>query len=135
MDESSQMLRARNIPGAQKNEVVRQARAPVGNEHQATRQAQTRGWVSVVLDVARVLGGVLLLSGTLSYLVTGNKSLTWNYNVNPARLKTWIVSPGEFFFLGVSCSPLPPGFLSSACFFNIFSLQLFSLTALTHSLA
>lgn len=46
-----------------------------------------------LLDVVRVLAGLFLLSGTLSYFITGN-SVTWNYRpafTRPARIKAWLV--------------------------------------------
>ena len=47
-----------------------------------------------VLDVLRVLGGLFLLSSTLSYFITGN-SILWGYRpaiTRPARIKAWLVS-------------------------------------------
>ena len=47
-----------------------------------------------VLDVLRVLGGLFLLSSTLSYFITGN-SVLWDYRpaiTRPARIKAWFVS-------------------------------------------
>ena len=47
-----------------------------------------------LLDILRVLAGILLLSTTLSYFVTGN-SIFWNYRppyTRPARIKAWLVS-------------------------------------------
>lgn len=46
-----------------------------------------------LLDILRVLAGLFLLSGTLSYFITGN-SVTWNYRpafTRPARIKAWLV--------------------------------------------
>ena len=46
-----------------------------------------------VLDVLRVLGGLFLLSSTLSYFITGN-SILWGYRpaiTRPARIKAWLV--------------------------------------------
>jgi len=46
-----------------------------------------------VLDVLRVLAGLILLSSALSYFITGN-SVTWNYRpafTKPARVKAWLV--------------------------------------------
>lgn len=57
-----------------------------------------------ILDVLRVLGGVCLLSGTLSYLVTGHKSFSWNYSLRPERLKAWIV---RFAPPPILVSPIP----------------------------
>ena len=55
-----------------------------------------------LLDVLRVLGGLFLLSGTLSYFITGN-SILWGYRpavTRPARIKAWLVRnlPFKFFF-------------------------------------
>ncbi|KAL2039006.1 hypothetical protein N7G274_008346 [Stereocaulon virgatum] len=47
------------------------------------------------LDILRVLAGLLLLSSTLSYFITGT-SLTWNYRpafTRPARIKAWLRGP------------------------------------------
>ena len=46
-----------------------------------------------LLDVLRVLGGLFLLSSTLSYFITGN-SILWGYRpafTRPARIKAWLV--------------------------------------------
>ena len=46
-----------------------------------------------LLDILRILAGLLLLSTTLSYFITG--SLTWNLNapfLRPARIKAWLVN-------------------------------------------
>lgn len=48
-----------------------------------------------ILDVLRVLGGLFLLSSTLSYLITGN-SILWGYRpaiTRPARIKAWLRGP------------------------------------------
>ena len=48
-----------------------------------------------VLDILRVLAGLILLSITLSYFITGN-SITWGYRpafTRPARIKAWLVRP------------------------------------------
>ncbi|KAL9132440.1 MAG: hypothetical protein Q9175_006382 [Cornicularia normoerica] len=45
-----------------------------------------------LLDVLRVLGGLFLLSSTLSYFITGN-SILWGYRpaiTRPARIKAWL---------------------------------------------
>ena len=47
-----------------------------------------------LLDILRVLGGLFLLSSTLSYFITGN-SILWGYRpalTRPAQLKAWLVS-------------------------------------------
>ena len=54
-----------------------------------------------VLDVLRVLGGLFLLSSTLSYFITGN-SIIWGYRpafTRPARIKAWLVRNLPFKFL------------------------------------
>jgi len=46
-----------------------------------------------LIDVLRVLGGLLLLSTTLSYFITSN-SLTWGYRpsfTRPARVLAYLV--------------------------------------------
>lgn len=48
-----------------------------------------------VTDVLRILGGLLLLSSTLSYFITG-ESIFWNYRpafTRPVRIKAWLVRP------------------------------------------
>jgi len=49
-----------------------------------------------LLDILRLLLGLLLLSSTLSYLITGT-SLIWNYPrpsfTRPARLRAWLRGP------------------------------------------
>ncbi|KAL9069178.1 MAG: hypothetical protein Q9161_005701 [Pseudevernia consocians] len=48
-----------------------------------------------LLDILRVLGGLFLLSGTLSYFITGN-SILWGYRpalTRPAQLKAWLRGP------------------------------------------
>ncbi|KAH7066895.1 hypothetical protein BKA63DRAFT_425421 [Paraphoma chrysanthemicola] len=42
-----------------------------------------------VLDVLRILGGVLLLSSGLSYLSTSGESMTWGYNAWWTRAREW----------------------------------------------
>ncbi|KAF1833118.1 hypothetical protein BDW02DRAFT_570425 [Decorospora gaudefroyi] len=42
-----------------------------------------------VLDVLRILGGVLLLSCGLSYLSTSGESMTWGYNAWWTRAREW----------------------------------------------
>ena len=46
-----------------------------------------------LFDVLRILGGLFLLSSTLSYFITGN-SILWGYRpaiTRPARIKAWLV--------------------------------------------
>ncbi|KAL8817819.1 MAG: hypothetical protein Q9223_003428, partial [Gallowayella weberi] len=48
-----------------------------------------------LLDILRILVGLLLLSTTLSYFITSN-SLTWGYRppwTRPARLRAWLRGP------------------------------------------
>lgn len=42
-----------------------------------------------VLDVLRILGGIVLLSSGLSYLTTGGESMTWRYNPWWTRVSEW----------------------------------------------
>lgn len=42
-----------------------------------------------VVDVLRILGGVVLLSAGLSYLTTSGKSMTWGYNAWWTRAREW----------------------------------------------
>jgi len=48
-----------------------------------------------LLDVLRILGGILLLSSGLSYLTTSGQSMTWGYNAWWTRAREWkkLVSP------------------------------------------
>jgi hypothetical protein len=43
-----------------------------------------------VLDVLRILGGMLLLSAGLSYLSTSGESMTWGYNAKWTRAREWM---------------------------------------------
>lgn len=65
-----------------------------------------------LLDVLRVLGGLFLLSSTLSYFITGN-SILWGYRpafTRPARIKAWLVStlPVKFSFQCPETNTRPP---------------------------
>jgi hypothetical protein len=42
-----------------------------------------------VLDVLRILGGIVLLSCGLSYLSTSGESMTWGYNAWWTRAREW----------------------------------------------
>ncbi|CBX99665.1 hypothetical protein IAQ61_005083 [Plenodomus lingam] len=42
-----------------------------------------------VLDILRILGGILLLSSGLSYLSTSGESMTWGYNAWWTRAREW----------------------------------------------
>lgn len=48
-----------------------------------------------VLDVLRILGGILILSSGLSYLSTSGESMTWGYNAWWTRAREWkkLVTP------------------------------------------
>ena len=53
-----------------------------------------------LLDVLRVLGGLFLLSSTLSYFITGH-SILWGYRpafTRSARIKAWLVRSLAFKF-------------------------------------
>jgi predicted heme/steroid binding protein len=43
-----------------------------------------------LLDVLRILGGVMLLSAGLSYLATSGESMTWGYNAKWTRAREWM---------------------------------------------
>lgn len=42
-----------------------------------------------ILDILRVLGGILLLSSGISYLSTSGESMTWGYNPWWTRAREW----------------------------------------------
>jgi hypothetical protein len=42
-----------------------------------------------VLDILRILGGLVLLSSGLSYLTTSGESMTWGYNAWWTRAREW----------------------------------------------
>lgn len=42
-----------------------------------------------VLDILRILGGILLLSSGVSYLTTSGTSMTWGYNPWWTRAREW----------------------------------------------
>ncbi|KAF1952170.1 hypothetical protein CC80DRAFT_479742 [Byssothecium circinans] len=54
-----------------------------------TSRERSSGSGVSVLDVLRVLGGILLLSGGLSYLSTSGESMTWGYNAWWTRAREW----------------------------------------------
>ena len=68
---------------------------PVGEQEKAElkaavkQQAEKTSSGLSVLDVLRILGGVLLLSSGLSYLATSGESMTWGYNVWWTRAGEW----------------------------------------------
>jgi hypothetical protein len=71
------------------------AKNPVGEQEKAElkaavkeQAAKTSSGLSL-LDVLRILGGVLLLSSGLSYLVTSGSSMTWGYNPWWTRAREW----------------------------------------------
>lgn len=67
-----------------------------------TKQARRQGWEDAesetritLLDILRILGGLLLLSSALSYFIT-RESLFWNYRpsfTRPDVLRAWLVRP------------------------------------------
>lgn len=64
-----------------------------------------------VLDVLRILGGILLLSSGLSYLSTSGESMTWGYNAWWTRAREWKALMvrrvfGQFFSVSVCATPL-----------------------------
>jgi len=68
---------------------------PVGEQEKADlkaavkqQAAKTLSGVSV-LDVLRIIGGVLLLSSGISYLTTSGESMTWGYNPWWTRAREW----------------------------------------------
>lgn len=102
-------LRSRhNVPASEQQQQQQPPDAPPRKPRGLNAEGG-RG-VGRVLDVLRVLGGVVLLSCTLSYLVTGSKSFVWNYNLQPQRLRAWIVNgfPFFFFFHPSFSPPVPP---------------------------
>jgi hypothetical protein len=50
-----------------------------------------------LLDVLRILGGVMLLSAGLSYLATSGESMTWGYNAKWTRAREWMGMVVSFF--------------------------------------
>jgi hypothetical protein len=68
---------------------------PVGEQEKAELKAAVRKQAAAtssrlsVLDVLRILGGVLLLSSGLSYLSTSGESMTWGYNAWWTRAREW----------------------------------------------
>jgi hypothetical protein len=75
---------------------------PVGEQDKAELKAAVKQQAAAtssrlsVLDVLRILGGVLLLSSGLSYLSTSGESMTWGYNAWWTRAREWkniVVSP------------------------------------------
>lgn len=68
---------------------------PVGEQEKAElkaavklQAAKTSNGLSV-LDILRIIGGVLLLSSGLSYLSTSGESMTWGYNPWWTRAREW----------------------------------------------
>ncbi|KAF1939914.1 hypothetical protein EJ02DRAFT_407561 [Clathrospora elynae] len=67
---------------------------PVAKEKAELKQAVKEQAVATsnglsVLDVLRILGGVVLLSCGLSYLSTSGESMTWGYNGKWTRAREW----------------------------------------------
>jgi hypothetical protein len=53
------------------------------------QQAEATSSRFSVLDVLRILGGLVLLSSGLSYLTTSGSSMTWGYNPWWTRAREW----------------------------------------------
>ncbi|CAI6336537.1 unnamed protein product [Periconia digitata] len=62
--------------------------APIKQVAASDAKAASKSGFSV-LDVLRVLGGVLLMSTAVSYLTTSGESLTWGYNPWWTRAREW----------------------------------------------
>ena len=68
---------------------------PVGEQEKAElkaavkQQAEATSSRLSVLDVLRILGGLVLLSSGLSYLTTSGASMTWGYNPWWTRAREW----------------------------------------------
>lgn len=68
---------------------------PVGEQEKAELKAAVKQQAAAtssglsVLDVLRIIGGVLLLSSGLSYLSTSGESMTWGYNAWWTRAREW----------------------------------------------
>lgn len=80
-----------------------------------------------VLDVLRVLGGLVLLNFALSWYVTG-ESLTWGWRPWFARadgLKAWMVSCFLFSPLQLGLSGKEPGMCFLSLFISIFTAHIF----------
>ena len=61
-----------------------------------------------LLDVLRILGGLFLLSSTLSYFITGY-SISWGYRpavTRPARIRAWLVRNSCSWFLPAPLLPI-----------------------------
>jgi hypothetical protein len=68
---------------------------PVGEQEKAElkdavkqQAAATSNRVSI-LDVLRIIGGILLLSSGMSYLTSSGESMTWGYNPWWTRAREW----------------------------------------------
>jgi predicted heme/steroid binding protein len=57
-----------------------------------------------LLDVLRILGGVMLLSAGLSYLATSGESMTWGYNAKWTRAREWMGMVVSFPLLSLTSS-------------------------------
>ncbi|KAF2026779.1 cytochrome b5 [Setomelanomma holmii] len=72
-----------------------QSTNPVGEQEKAELKAAVKQQAAAtsaglsVLDVLRILGGILLLSSGLSYLSTNGESMTWGYNAWWTRAREW----------------------------------------------
>lgn len=71
---------APNLTGAKEKAELKQA---VKEQAEATSNGLS------VLDVLRILGGLVLLSCGLSYLSTSGESMTWGYNPWWTRAREW----------------------------------------------
>lgn len=87
-------------PGARNNTSNEKERGR-SSRRASSPEADDIGKVTV-LDVLRVLGGVLLLNFALSWYITG-ESFLWGWRPwfsRPDGLKAWLVSCVHFFFSG-----------------------------------
>lgn len=89
-------IRSRQVPGqassssSSSSEMTSKHLPSKVHQQHSTPSSQSR---LSVLDILRILGGLFLLSSTLSYFVTSN-SIFWNYRppfAKLAELKAWIV--------------------------------------------
>lgn len=67
---------------------------PIAQEKAELKQAVQEQAVKTsdglsVLDILRILGGLVLLSSGLSYLTTSGESMTWGYNPWWTRAREW----------------------------------------------
>ncbi|KAF2642190.1 hypothetical protein P280DRAFT_396832 [Massarina eburnea CBS 473.64] len=62
---------------------------PLKEVADAPTPPSTRGGGLSLLDILRVLGGILFLSSGISYLSTSGESMTWGYNPWWTRAREW----------------------------------------------